>query len=498
MSSLKTFDYPGNFINGVFVSPEQADGEIVTLSPADQSDVVGRHKISVNAVDEAVKAAADAFPAWRALARSEREALLRRYQDVLRKYEDELATTISREVGKPLWDARGEAKALPAKVDLMLGRGAEPTRDYELESVSGRVNFRPYGVMAVVGPFNFPVHLPNGQIVPALLHGNTVVFKPSDKTPNAAVIMARCFEEAGFPKGVFNLVQGEVDGAKALVAHDQVDGILFTGSAAVGKAILRTNAENPGKMIALELGGKNASIVLDDADLEHTRRQIAFAAFASGGQRCTATSRVFATPGIIDALSEALADAARQIKVGHPLSDGVFMGPMVAKDARDAFLSALADAKAGGYEALVESEPLSPQGKEGWYVSPSVYRAKSSDVDIVGYTRDELFGPNVAIYPVKDLDEAIELTNSTRYGLAAGVFTADKSKFEYAAERLRIGVLNWNRSSAGASGSLPFGGVGDSGNNRPAGISAGQFCAWPQSTLFASTDAPLPSWPGLF
>ncbi len=499
MSTHPTLHCPGDFIDGRFVTASSGDDELHILSPADQDDLVGRHVVVHSHVEQAVAAARRAFPAWRRLGESARRALLRKYQERAQHHREALARTIAREVGKPLWDARGEAGALAGKVDLMLGEGATWTRDRRIEDLPGAIRYRPHGVMAVVGPFNFPAHLPNGQIVPALLHGNTVVFKPSEKTPNAAVWMARCFEEAGFPPGVVNIVQGGPTSAEALVTHDDVDGILFTGSLPVGQKILAANAHRPGRLIALELGGKNASIVLDDADLPRAANQIAFAAYASAGQRCTATSRVFVASPVADALVEALATAARNLTVGYPLDDGVFMGPLISEASRDQLLAAQERARSAGFEAIVSGGSHEVPGHRGWYVRPSLHVAPKADVRVPGYTHDELFGPDIAVYMVDDLDQAVRLTNDTDYGLACAVFTASEESFERAADELRVGVLHWNQSSAGASGRLPFGGVKGSGNHRPAGIMAGLFCAWPQAVRFSpSPDTPLPTWPGLF
>ena len=497
--TLPTLERPGDFIDGAFVPTDAPDEELRILSPGDQADLVSVHGVKHAHVDAAVAAARKAFPAWRRLGEAKRRELLRAYQERVRHHRDAIAETISREVGKPLWDATGEANALAGKVDLMLGEGAEWTRDRRLEDLPGEIRYRPHGVLAVIGPFNFPAHLPNGQIVPALLLGNTVVFKPSEKTPSAAVWMARCFEEAGFPPGVVNVVQGAAASAKSLADHDDVDGILFTGSVAGGQKIVAANAPRPGRLVALELGGKNATIVLDDADVERAARQIAFAAFASGGQRCTATSRLFVTPKIAEPLIARLSEAAKAAKVGYPLDEGVFMGPLISDEARQALLQAQGRAREAGFEAIVDGGALEVPGHEGWYVRPSLHRAPEATARVPGYTHEELFGPDVAIYVVDDLDQAVTLANDTAYGLACAVFTQDAAAFEAAADRLRVGVLHWNQSSAGASGHLPFGGVKDSGNHRPAGITAGTFCSWMQAVrLTPPEDAPLPGWPGLF
>lgn len=497
MASPTSHD-PSDFIGGKRVAPSSPDGMIEVRSPADQSDVVGRHPYAVAQVDRAVDAARSAFPAWRRLPEAKRAELLKAYQARVKANQDELANVIAREIGKPLWEAKTEVSAIIGKVDLSIGEGAAYARDVRIDDLPGEIRHRPLGVVAVVGPFNFPGHLPNGQIVPALLAGNTVVFKPSEKGPGTALVMARCYEEAGFPAGVFNVVQGEAHVARHLVAHPGIDGILFTGSVAVGKAIAAANADKPGRMVALELGGKNASIVLDDCDLERTAREIAFSGFATAGQRCTCTSRVIVTRGVADALIAKLAAAAKSAVVGHPLDEGVFMGPVISKGSRDGILAAQAKAREAGFDAAAPGGIAEVPGRTGWYLRPAVNVATNARTHVAGYTDHELFGPDLCVFVVKDLDEAIAIAEDTPYGLAAAVYTASKDAFEDCADRLRVGVLHWNRSSAGASSRLPFGGVKDSGNHRPAGILASTACSYPMAVLLPAKGAPaLPTWPGL-
>ncbi len=498
MTTRETFKHKGDYIGGRFCAAAEPRAELENRSPADLSDLVGVHSVSEAQVDRAVAAARRALPSWRRLSFDERAAYLAKYKERLVVHRAAIAETIARDIGKAFWDANTEAGALASKVDLMLGEGTASTRTRAYPDIGGEVRYRPHGVMAVIGPFNFPAHLPNGQIIPSLLLGNTVVFKPSDKAPNAAIWMARCFEEAGFPPGVVNVVQGGVPESARLCGHDDIDGILFTGSASVGSIIVAQNAHRPGRLVALELGGKNPSIVLDDAHLDQTIRQLAYAAYATSGQRCTATSRVYVTPKIADALVSGLADAARSVKVGYPFDEGVFMGPVISGDSKRAIQEAQARARSGGFTAVAKGGDVEVKGREGHYLQPSVHLADRADVRVDGYSHDELFGPDVAVYVVDDLDHAIALANDTPYGLAGAVFTADRANFEKASDELRIGVLNWNRSSAGASGRLPFGGAKDSGNHRPAGITTALSCAWPQSILMLPQDAPLPSWPGLF
>jgi succinylglutamic semialdehyde dehydrogenase len=423
--------------------------------------------------------------------------LLVRYQARLRAQRDELALAIALEVGKPLWEARGEVDAMIGKVDLALGEGMRFTQNERLDAVPGEIRQRPLGVVAVIGPFNFPGHLPNGQIVPALLLGNAVVHKPSEQTPSAGIFIARCADEAGFPPGVLNVVQGEAAAGRRLTTHREVDAILFTGSARVGQSIVRDNAHRPEVLVALELGGKNASLALDDCELEATARAVAFSAFATAGQRCTCTSRLVVTRGIAQPLVARIAEIARGLRIGHPLDADPFMGPVISAAARTRLLDATAAARAAGFTSVLEGGAASVAGREGHYLAPSIHRAPSASANVAGYTDDELFAPDLAVYEVDDLDQGIATVNASRFGLTAAVFTSSEAAFEQAARSLRVGVLAWNRPTAGASSRLPFGGVKQSGNHRPAGILAGTTCSHAQGVMLPSpAGAALPTWPG--
>ena len=486
-----------DFIAGRFVVPSSPEGEFATLSPADLSETVCRVSWARGQLDLAVDAARTAFPAWRKLGQAGRAELLKKYQAALKAHLDDLTQAISREIGKPLWEAKTEVQAMITKVDVTLGEGAAFTKDHVIADLPGEIRHRPHGVVAILGPFNFPGHLPNGQLVPALLTGNTVVFKPSDKGPLTAWWMAKCFEEAGFPPGVFNLVQGAVPVAEKLVTHPGVDAILFTGSVPVGQRIVAANAHRPGVLVALELGGKNASLVFDDADLERTVREVAFSGFATAGQRCTASSRVFVTRGIANAFIDKLAAAAKSVKVGHPADDGVFMGPVISEGTRQQLLSAQKKATDAGFEAVAPGGVVEARTR-GFYVRPAVHVARGGQKHVAGYTDTELFAPDLAVIPVADVDEAVALANDTTFGLSAAVFTRDAAAFEQAADGLRVGVLHWNRSSAGASGRLPFSGIKASGNHRPAGILMGTSCVYPMGVLLPpKAETPLPTWPGI-
>lgn len=428
-------------------------------------------------VERAVSRARAAFPGWRDLGFEARAEVLRRFRDAAAAREGELALLIASEVGKALWDASGEARLVPAKVDVTLGDGMRAAAT--LEAAPGaRATFHPRGVMAVLGPFNFPAHLPNGHIVPALATGNTVVFKPSELAPQVGDWLAARLREAGVPEGVFELVQGGADTGRELAVHPDVDGVLFTGSYAAGRALKEATLDQPWKLLALEMGGKNAIVVLDDADLELAVAETAISICATTGQRCSCASRVFVDAAHLDAFADRLARVLEGVKIGPPLEDGVFMGPLVSQKAWCKVQEFRTDEAAGDGERILLVDP----GRPAPFVGPGLVRYATSEQHS-SYQREEIFGPEAALHPIADLDEAIAAVNDCDYGLVASVFTRDRARYEHAVGRIRTGLLNWNKGTIGASGKLPFGGLGKSGNDRPAGIAATVYCTVPQAHL---------------
>ncbi len=495
-------------------------------------------------VDEAVAAARRALPEWSAWPRDRRFAALRRYADLAKQHAARVAELLCDEVGKALHECKGEAALLAGKVDITLDEQAGGTTLQSQPHNKGLARvapfsfnltpqrtaacwFRPHGVMAVLGPFNFPVHLPNGHIIPALAMGNTVVFKPSDKAPACGQLLTellhQALEEHGAPAGTINLVQGGVDNAQALVRHDGLDGILFTGSWPVGRAILEANLDRPGRIIALELGGNNPCVVMPDADLKRAAIEITKAAFATTGQRCTCTRRVIVHEAVAGKLLPAIVQAARALAVTDPRSEPCFMGPLVTRQSRDAALTFQEHLRAAGANLLLPMstdipaaaqgghfitpgiarvERFVPQGfPPGWGGSPSRHSAPggtglqpvpSSAADSFHPGLDEeLFAPLLRVCTVRSLDEAIEQANATRYGLAASLFTADAKAADRFRAEARAGCVNINCGTAGASGQLPFGGLGLSGNHRPAGSFSLDYCAYPVAGMTEDGEAAL-------
>ena len=466
--------------------------DIVSFDPARPSVEVSRVRVDAGAVDAAVRAARAAFPAWSARSMDERAVLLEAWSATCARHAERIAVAIMRETGKVLAEARQEAALLSDKVTVTLEeRVRARVTGYEFPANATRTNrcsYRPFGVMAVIGPFNFPAHLPNGHWVPALLGGNTVVFKPSEKAPGVGALLAELMAEAGMPAGVFNLVQGRGDAAAALVEHADVDGVLFTGSWPVGRRIMERNLDRPGRMVALEMGGSNPAIVMDDADLRQAVIECVRCAFITTGQRCTCTRRVVVHRAVAERFIAAFVECARTLTVGAGDAEPApFMGPLVSREARDAALAFQAECVARGERVLLESR--APAG-DGWFLTPGVVRA----VCFERATDREVFGPVVRISVAEDLQDAIVQANATEFGLAASIFTRSEANVAAAMAGLRAGCINVNCGTAGASGKLPFGGLGRSGNLRPAGAAMIDACAYPVATMAeqgsAATVAP--------
>jgi succinylglutamic semialdehyde dehydrogenase len=451
---------------------------IHSISPADPADELGTFPVAdVREVDAAVARARAAFPSWRDTGFQARAAALRRFRDAARRTEDELARLVAREVGKALWDARGEARLVPAKVDATLEEGIRYVAPIEA-TAGARATFHPRGVLAVLGPFNFPAHLPNGHIVPALATGNSVVFKPSDLGSACGERLVQLLREAGVPEGVVEIVHGGADTGRDLAAHPDVDAVLFTGSYAAGRALREATLDQPRKLLALEMGGKNAIVVLTDADLDLAVAESAVSICATTGQRCTSASRLFVERSVADEFAEKLTRVLRDVRVGSPLEEGVFMGPLVSRRAFDKVAHYRRLAVEAGAERVLLVEPNLPPPYVG---AGLVHFAQLTQEH--AYQRDEIFGPEAALYPVDDLDEAIAAVNDSDYGLATSVMTRDRGCYQHCVGRVRAGLLNWNRGTVGSSGRLPFGGSGKSGNDRPAGIFSSVYCTFPQSHL---------------
>lgn len=458
--------------DNILISHEPATGEELWRGP-------------VSDVDAAVSAARRAWAPWAARALTERIALMRAFANTVRRDADAFADLIAREAGKPLWEARGEVDAVVAKVDIAVQAYAERTGKKKFDAgvgSSAALRHKPHGVMAVIGPFNFPAHLPCGHIVPALIAGNAVVFKPSEKTPAVGEALVAAFHGAGVPADVIQCVIGGPEEGKALVAHPGTDGVLFTGSAQAGIAINRKLAANPGKIVALEMGGNNPIVVTDTPKLADAAAIIVQSAFATAGQRCTAARRLIVVESVYDALMAELVPLARKLMVGDPLGEPQpFMGPVIDNETAERMMESFVALMTGGGRALLHMRRSLPDLP---FLSPAII-----DVTDVPERPDiELFGPLLQVIRVPDLDTAITEANNTRFGLSASLIGGSPEDYGRFWANIRAGIINWNAPTNGASSKAPFGGIGLSGNHRPAAYYAADNSAYP----VASTELDQP------
>lgn len=447
--------------------------EIVSIEPATGA-VLWRGPASD--VDAEVASARESWAVWAAQPLANRTEALRRFANVVRSRADAFADLLARETGKPVWEARTEVDSVIAKVDISVKAFAERTPQRRLDGQAGvrmALRHKPHGVLAVLGPYNFPAHLPNGHIVPALLAGNAVVFKPSEKTPASGRFLIDCYHSAGIPQGCVRLVIGGPAEGKALAGHDGIDGLLFTGSARTGIALNRQFADRPEKILALEMGGNNPIIAWNTPDLHSTAVVIVQSAFATAGQRCTAARRLIVDDAKGQPLIDEVIKLAGRLIVGEPHADPQpFMGCVIDNQSADLLTESFVTLMSHGGRPLRHIERLIDDRP---FLTPGI-------IDVTGITDRpdvELFGPVLQIIRVPDFDAAIAEANNTRYGLSASLLSQDPKLYDTFWANARAGIVNWNRPTNGASSAAPFGGIGWSGNHRPSAYYAADYCAYP-------------------
>ncbi|HYF23741.1 MAG TPA: succinylglutamate-semialdehyde dehydrogenase [Caulobacteraceae bacterium] len=457
---------------GRFASTDPATGETVWSGPA-----ATPHEVAA-----AVQAARAAFDDWAERPAEQRVEVMQRYKAVLVERAAPYAEALSRETGKALWETKAELASMAGKVDISIRAYAERTGLRQADTAFGRAVLRhkPHGVAAVLGPYNFPGHLPNGHIVPALLAGDTVVFKPSEETPLAGQLLVEALEAAGVPAGVVNLVQGARDTGAALI-DQPIDALLFTGSAQAGDFFRRKFADDPHVMLALELGGNNPLIVWDGGEAEAVASLVVQSSYVTTGQRCSCARRLIVPRGAEgDRIIEAVAALAERLTIAAWNADPEpYMGPLIS-----------ARAAQGAHErarGLVErgARPVRPftavEGLSEAFVGPALFDM----TDARDVPDEEIFAPVLQVYRAADFDAAIARANDTRYGLSAGLISDDEAKWRRFLAKSRAGVVNWNRPTTGAAGDMPFGGLGASGNHRPSAYYAADYCAYPVASFEA-------------
>ncbi len=446
-------------------------------------------------VAAAVAAARNAFPAWARRPVEERIAVLERFAAALKGRSEELARAIGEETGKPLWEAATEVTSMVNKVAISVQAFRERTGEKSgpLADATAVLRHKPHGVVAVFGPYNFPGHLPNGHIVPALLAGNAVVFKPSELTPKVAELTLQAWVEAGIPAGVINLVQGARDTGVALASNDDIDGLFFTGSSRTGNLLHSQFGGRPQKILALEMGGNNPLVVDEVKDVDAAVYTIIQSAFISAGQRCTCARRLLVPQGAWgDALLERLVAVASTIKVGRfDEQPAPFMGSVISLAAAEHLIKAQDNLLAKGAKPLLAmTQPLATAA----LLTPGIL-----DVTAVAERPDEeFFGPLLQVIRYADFDAAVREANATQYGLAAGLLSDSRERYEDFLIESRAGIVNWNKQLTGAASSAPFGGIGASGNHRPSAYYAADYCAYPVASLESdSLSLPATLTPGV-
>jgi succinylglutamic semialdehyde dehydrogenase len=469
---------PVQFIQGQWVAGEGSS--FISLDPAKNKHVWQGESASAAQVNTAVQAAREAHYLWADLSFEQRLEVVKKFGEQLVAEKEALALCIAEETGKPLWESRTEVGAMTGKIDISVRAYQERTGSKENPMPQGKAFLRhkPHGVVAVFGPYNFPGHLPNGHIVPALLAGNSVLFKPSELTPKVAELTVQFWQKAGLPAGVLNLLQGEVETGKALASHDGIDGLFFTGSSRTGHFLHQQFAGRPEKILALEMGGNNPLIVQEVSDIDAAVHDIVQSAFISAGQRCTCARKLF-LPATEqgDRILARLLSVAANIKVGlYDDEDQPFMGSMISVAAAKGMLDVQAQLQKMGGRSLLEMKHLDEATA---LVSPGIIDCS----DIADFPDEEHFGPLLKVFRFTDFDAAITAANNTSFGLSAGLLSDSADLYQHFFRRIRAGIVNWNRPITGASSAAPFGGIGKSGNHRASAYYAADYCAYPVASV---------------
>jgi len=454
--------------------------EITSINPASNEPLWSGKAASENDVDRAVAAAQTAFKSWSRTAFDERVKIVRKYQEILKDRQDQLAQIISDETGKQLWESKTEAATMIGKVDLSIAAHEQRTGTIakQLNGINTVLTHRPHGVLVVLGPYNFPGHLPNGHIVPALLAGNVILFKPSEQTPLVGQTMVEYLIEASMPAGVVSLLQGDGSTGALLSGHPDINGLLFTGSSTTGAALHKQFAGQPDKLLALEMGGNNPLIFHQVEDIKGAVYQTLQSAYITSGQRCTCARRLIV---VNDEQGHAFVDqllaAINDIDVAMPKDDpAAFMGPVISNTVATQLMAAQAALIERGAKALVAMQRPNAD-------LPLLRPGLLDVTDVTEIEDEELFGPLLQLYWVDNFEDAIQQANNTRFGLAAGILTDNDDLWQQFYLSANAGILNRNRPTTGASGGAPFGGVGASGNHRPSAFYAADYCAYPMATM---------------
>lgn len=465
-----------NYINGKWVKGRST---FPTINPANEELVADIAQADIADVDSAVKAASEASKSWRLLPAPLRGEMLFKVGDILKQKKEELSQLLTRDMGKVIAEARGDVQEAIDMAYYMGGEGRRLlgyTAPVEMPNKFGMAVRDPAGIVGLITPWNFPIAVPSWKIFPALVAGNTIIWKPSPETPAISAAFVKVFEEAGLPPGVFNLIMAPgADVGKALVEHPDVRVLSFTGSTTTGRAIAESAAKL-NKKLSLEMGGKNAIIVMDDANVELVTDATLWASFGTSGQRCTAASRLIAQKGIAGKVKESLVERTKKLKLGDGLDPKIDVGPVINKAALDRIHNYVQIGQKEGARALVGASVADINGK-GFFYSPTLFDGVNPGSTLEA---EEIFGPVLSIIDVNSLEEAIEVNNRSQYGLSTSIFTQDVNRAFTAMRDIATGLVYINHGTTGAEIQFPFGGVRGTGNgHREAGQAALEvFTEW--------------------
>ncbi|MDT7856899.1 aldehyde dehydrogenase family protein [Rubrivirga sp. S365] len=458
-----------NYIGGQWVDAQSGE-TFESRNPARTSDLVGRFPLSGGAdVEAAVAAAKAAFETWRLVPAPKRGEILKRVGDLLTERKNEIAFEMTREMGKPHFETKGDVQEAidTAYYAMTMGRQLfGHTVPSEMNNKFNMTVRRPIGVCGLITAWNFPVAVPTWKMFPAILSGNTVVFKPSEDAPHSGMLLVKVMEDAGVPPGVVNLVQGAGATGQAIVEHDDVAAISFTGSSETGAALAQRAAADH-KRVSLEMGGKNPAIVMEDADLDLAMEGLIWGAYGTTGQRCTATSRLIVHEDVHDELVERVIAKAKELRLGYGNDAGVDVGPLINQKALDKVAGYMDVAREDGASIALGGAAATGDGlDDGFFFQPTLFTNVTRDMRVA---REEIFGPVLSVIKVSSFDEAIDVANDVKYGLSSAVYTRDIARAFQALRDIDAGITYINGPTIGAEAHMSFGGVKATGNGHREG-----------------------------
>lgn len=490
----------GDYIQGRFLPVDEGNGELQSRNPADLDATIIPYPFAYERVGEAVAAARSAFTTWRRVPLSDRLSVLQRYRKILAQRRDEIEFTLAWETGKPLWEAKQEFSQLLDILDDTLKSNPQALLEEKVEGAAeegvGTIRRFPRGTAVVVSPSVMPLLIPHSHLLPALLFGNTVILKSAKHAPAIGQLVAEAFHDAGIPAGVVNVIHGDSELSRRLVAHSDIDTVFFTGSSEAGAKIAKAIAGDYWKVPVLNLGGKNTVVVWEDCHYKKALHEAVMSAFITAGQRCTSADRIVVHEKLFDKFLADFHQIAKKIRVGYGLSDSgetPFLGPLVNEESLEHFLRAQGMAVREGSEEIMRGKTLE-RDKRGYYVSPSIHWVKKPDPKSM-YQKTEIYGPDAAIYRVSDLGEAAEIINQSPFGMVATLYSSARENHVRLAEEARVGLFHWNRPTTDVSYRLPYGGVKRSSNARPMGRMALYQCTVSMSSIEHTGSAALSHLP---